>query len=418
MSVRVLLVAVLVAGVSPVMAQELTIEQLVVIALERSPELRSARAEIAAAQAQVTQAALSPNPMLTGSRQQQVGGRDSETMIQLAWPLDWGRRPARVAAAAREADVVRASVAERERVLASAVRAQAGRLLAARRNLTIADEALTAARGLRDLLERRAAEGAVPQLEANLSALEMWRIEAERAFAAADAEVAAIDLRALAGLPADAPLALSETLEAIVRTAASSVEPPPAAPRADVLEAQARVALGEARVGAARREGALDLNLFGGYSRMRFGFGQLGLTPTGAPEPIQGVFHNVMFGTTLMLPWRNRNQGAVAAAEAERDGARELVAARALLARAEVDAAVVREREARRAVDLYAASILALAQRNNDVLLEAYELGSLPLTDLLDNQRRYLEIERAYTDTLVKAYEARVALRRARGESR
>ena len=71
-----------------------------------------------------------------------------------------------------------------------------------------------------------------------------------------------------------------------------------------------------------------------------------------------------------------------------------------------------------RAVELYAASIRALAQRNADVMLEAYELGAVSLTDLLDNQRRYLEIERTYTDTLLKAYDARVALRRARGEIR
>jgi cobalt-zinc-cadmium efflux system outer membrane protein len=354
--------------------------------------------------------------MVTALRQEQMGGADNQTNVEVEWPLQLGRRPARIAAAEREVDVARGSVAERERVLANAVRAQAGRVLATRRIVAIADEALTSTRSLRDLLERRASEGAIPQLEANLSSLEMWRIEADRAFAVAEADVAAIELRTLLGLPADAPLALGESLEAIVRAPAD--EPAAVAARADLLEAQARVALADARIDAARGEGGLDASVFGGYSRMRFGFEQLGLSHTGAHVPIQGIFHNVAVGTTLTVPLWNRNQGAIAAAEAERDAARALVAARELAGRAEIEAAAVRDREARRAVELYGASIRALAQRNADVMLEAYELGAVPLTDLLDNQRRYLDIERTYTDTLLKAYDARVALRRARGEIR
>jgi cobalt-zinc-cadmium efflux system outer membrane protein len=297
----------------------------------------------------------------------------------------------------------------RQRVLAAAIRTQAGRLLAARRTLSVADEALTASRSIRDLLERRASEGAIPQLEANLAALEMWRVEADRAFAAADAEAALIELKALAGLPADAPLALSDALEMLVRGDSTMAAPPagPLAARTDIREAAARVAMAEARIEAARREGGLDARLFAGYTGMRLSFPEQGIGST---------FHHLGGGATIMLPWRNQNQGTIAAAEAERTGAREQLAARELSAQAEIDAATVRDREARRAVELYTASIRALAQRNNDVILEAYELGGLRLTDLLDNQRRYLEIEHAYTGTLLKAYDARVALRRARGE--
>jgi outer membrane protein, heavy metal efflux system len=188
--------------------------------------------------------------------------------------------------------------------------------------------------------------------------------------------------------------------------------------RPDLREAAARVALGEARVEVMRREAGLDLNVFGGYTNMRTGFPQSGLDARGRPTPIEGTFHFLALGTTVTLPIWKHHEGAIAAAAAERDGAQELAAARELAARAEVEMAIVRDREARRAVELYAASIRALAQQNNDVILEAYELGSVRLMDLLDNQRQYLEIERTYTDTLVKAYSARVALRRARGEIR
>ena len=123
-------------------------------------------------------------------------------------------------------------------------------------------------------------------------------------------------------------------------------------------------------------------------------------------------------GANLTLPLRNRNQGAVAAAEAERGGERELLAARQLAAQAEIDAATVRDREAQRAVDLYANGIRDLARQNVDVQLEAYDLGRTPLTDLLAEQRRYLDVEAGYTTALERAYAAQVALRRARGDIR
>jgi outer membrane protein TolC len=119
-----------------------------------------------------------------------------------------------------------------------------------------------------------------------------------------------------------------------------------------------------------------------------------------------------------MLPLRNRNQGALASAEAERGGEQEVLAARQLAAQAELDAAVVRDREARRAVEMYAGSIRDLARQNVDVQLEAYDLGRTPLTELLAEQRRYLDVEAAYTSALARAYDAAVTLRRARGETR
>jgi cobalt-zinc-cadmium efflux system outer membrane protein len=134
--------------------------------------------------------------------------------------------------------------------------------------------------------------------------------------------------------------------------------------------------------------------------------------------PVQGNFHSFEVGAKLMLPLRNRNQGAVASAEAERSGEQQLLAARQLAAQSEIDAAVVRDREAQRAVEMYATSLRDLARQNVDVQLEAYDLGRTPLTELLTEQRRYLDVEAGYTTVLSRAYDARVALRRARGEIR
>jgi cobalt-zinc-cadmium efflux system outer membrane protein len=166
----------------------------------------------------------------------------------------------------------------------------------------------------------------------------------------------------------------------------------------------------------ARRDAGPQVTIVGGYTRNAFGFPQLGLASNGAPARIHGIFHSVALGARVTLPLRNRNQGALAAAAAERGGAQALFDARQLAAGAEVDAAAARNREARRAVELYAGDIRALARQNVDVMLEAYDLGRFPLSDVLAEQRRYLDVEAGYTAVLGRAYAARAELSRAFGE--
>jgi cobalt-zinc-cadmium efflux system outer membrane protein len=297
-------------------------------------------------------------------------------------------------------------------------------VLAARRNVDIMNEALIAARRMRELLDSRVTEGETPKLDANIAAVEAGRIEADLAIAQADADAAAIELKALAGLGSSDPLNLRDSLEALVRAnppdaaAAADATALSVATRADIREATARIALADARVEEARRQGKTDMSLVGNYGREGYGFDQRGFDSAGRLVPIQGNFHSFTIGASLMLPLRNRNQGALASAEAERSGEQEELAARQLSAQAELDAAVVRDREARRAVEMYAGSIRDLARQNVDVQLEAYDLGRTPLTELLAEQRRYLDVEAAYTSALARAYDAAVTLRRARGETR
>jgi len=404
--------------VSPAESREGTIEQLVVTALERSPELRAARTEITAAGGQVTQARLRPNPTLSAS-QMFMTGEQHLALFEVEWPLELYRRSGRVGVAQNEVKATTLAIDNRERMLAASVREQAGRLLAARRNVEIMNEALSAARRTRELLDARVTEGEIPKLDANIAAVEAGRIEADLAIAQADADAAAIELKALVGMPANTPLVLRDSLEQLVRGQdSSSIPAASVASRADIQEAAARVALASDRVDQARREGRADMSLVGNYGRESYGFAQRGFDPAGRLVPVQGNFKSVTIGANVMLPLRNRNQGMIAAAEAERSGQQELLAARQLAAQAELDAAIVRDREAHRAVDLYATSLRDLARQNVDVQLEAYDLGRTPLTDLLAEQRRYLDVEAAYTNTLERAYQAHVALRRARGDIR
>jgi outer membrane protein TolC len=64
---------------------------------------------------------------------------------------------------------------------------------------------------------------------------------------------------------------------------------------------------------------------------------------------------------------------------------------------------------------VYSGPTRALARENLQVIRQSHELGRVTLLDVLAEQRRYLDTERAYTAALREAFEARTALNRAAG---
>jgi outer membrane protein TolC len=186
--------------------------------------------------------------------------------------------------------------------------------------------------------------------------------------------------------------------------------------RADVREASARIETAVAKIDRAQSEGRFDVTLFGTYMRMDAGFPQRGFGPDGALERVRGQFNYWSAGAMVTIPVLNRNQGEVAVARAERDGATAAHEAARLAAEAEVASARVRDERAREAVKIYGAGAQALARQNLSVVGQSYELGRVTAFEVLAERRRYLEVERAYTEALRTAYEARTALNKALGE--
>ena len=79
-------------------------------------------------------------------------------------------------------------------------------------------------------------------------------------------------------------------------------------------------------------------------------------------------------------------------------------------------AAAARVRQARQALAAYGEGTLALAQRNLGVVRQTFELGRATVFDVLAEQRRYQDLEQAYTMTLLEAWEADADLGRAAGD--
>jgi cobalt-zinc-cadmium efflux system outer membrane protein len=389
------------------------------VALE--PSLRAVRTDVEAARGQRQQAELRQNPTLSVEHRDEPGGTDALTTISVEWPLELFRRSGRIQTADRQVVVAQLGAEDRERVLVADVRMQYGAAAAAIRDMAVAGELLSAVQRQLDLVRARVEAGSTPALDRDLLDVDVRRLDAAFLNAIGRADTALVRLKQLLGMAPAEPFLLRDGLDTLVASTATArlgVANVKSVIRPDVREAEARVTLADARIDQARREGRADISLLGSYMRMDNGFPQQGIGPTGALERVRGRFNYVSVGATVSLPVLNRNQGHVASARAERLGAEARREAIDLAARAEVAAAEARDAQAQQAVQVYGGGVRDLARRNLDVVRQTFELGRATVFDVLAEQRRWLDIEQEYTAAAREAWEARVALTRARGETR
>jgi outer membrane protein TolC len=126
-------------------------------------------------------------------------------------------------------------------------------------------------------------------------------------------------------------------------------------------------------------------------------------------------FDTLIAGAQVPLPFSNRNQGNIAAADAEiRVAESELAATRAMVA-AEVKAAIadVRSRE-RQLRELFPA-ILQQARESASIAQAAYREGGLDLLRLVDAERVRIDTEVLYYRTLAEYRQSLAALEAALG---
>jgi outer membrane protein, heavy metal efflux system len=407
---------------SPARAQDegpgerVSLAQAIALALAREPAARAAKADVDVARGLRLQSALRANPTLSFEHREEPGGTDSATDVGVEWPLELFRRAPRVATADATLKVAEHEEANVRQQVVTDVAVAYGEAAAAARQLAITDDILSAATRQLELLRARAAQGATPALDRDVMDVEVRKIQAERAVHAGRSVMALVRLKRSLGMSPGASLTVTQSLEELTSLDGLGRGASPARP--DVLALEARVRVEEQRLAAARMDGRPDVTVFGSYMRMDTGFPQRGFSGDGVLERVRGQFNYVAAGAMVTVPLWNRQQGNIAAALAARQGAEARVEAARLTAASEVAEARVREEQARAVVKLYEDGIRPLARRNLDTVRETYELGRATVFDVIAEQRRYLDAERAYTDAVAEAYASRVSLRRATGNIR
>ena len=398
----------------------MTADEAVRIALENNGELAAMRKERDAAQAMVRQARLRANPSLEASGAKQIGMADNSYMVKGMLPLELGgRRNARIRVAERELAVREKAVEDRERMLASEVRMKFGEALAETLKLKFTEDVLAAAVQQYHLVQARVTDGKIAPLEENMTLVEVNRLRSALETASGRTEIAFLELRNLLGMKPEEPMRLRGDFDNLVAPLPSLADTTANAlqARPDLAGLRAMEELVTAQIEQAKAGGRLDASVTSGYQRMNSSFPLNGLTDSGQLRPIQDIFHFFTFGVTFEIPVLNRNQGAVEAAVANRDAARNRREFGELIVRREVATAFARYESSAKAMEIFRVGVRGQSSANLDVVRQTYELGSRNLIDYLIEERRYIDIENEFIDMQLAVYNAHVEIMRAANSS-
>lgn len=386
-------------------------------ALATNADLAASRLEIERARARLNQAGHRPNPTidfehttgrLTGSQ------GEHETTIGFALPLEvGGQRKRRVELARAELEAAEAEVADRERRLTAEVRASYAEVLAALRELEITAELTDVDQQTARVVEVRVTEGDSAPVELNLLRSEIDRLRSRRALVEGRLQVSLLRLKNMAGIAPGEPLRLSEHLGAQVQA-----EPPASVEAAVEIALRTRPDLRLARLNEevtqagmrlAQAQAKPDVTAFTRYTKSSAVFDD---TPIGG---LRDKDRLLTFGVSIGLPVFNRNQGAKAEAEAAILQARRRREFAESVVRAEVASAYARYEAAKQSLAIFEQGVLERSRQNIRTVRGAYEIGAFRITDLLVEQRRFIDSQREFIEALAEQYRALADLQAAMG---
>lgn len=396
------------------------LDQLIQLALARNADLLATRQRTAEAQGLLRQAGLRPNPVLetefsSGSPTGSTGERAFS--IGYAHTFELGaKRARRVDLGQTGLALARLEVTDRERTLRAELQERYIAAMAAIRNFeALAQQLESTQQGYR-VTRRRVSEGESPRVEEMVLRAEVGRLTAQRLLLASDAQRAMLDLRVVAGLDLSEPLRLRPDGDRppITLTVDAALEHGLSA-RPDLAAARQEEARSAAEIRLAQADRVPDVAALVRYTDVQSQFPQLGLTAAGALTPLRDRDHLLTGGVSITLPLLSRNQGQIEAARARQTAAslrREYVE-RAI--RAEITGAYGRYLAARQAVQVFETSVIQPLQESVSVLRASYVAGEVRLFDLLAEQRRLIDTQKAYTDAIRQEALARIALERSIG---
>ncbi|MBX3407977.1 MAG: TolC family protein [Phycisphaeraceae bacterium] len=374
----------------------------VAIALARNPALRAQLEVVAAARADLAQAGLLPNPVLSLSLGFPIAGADGGTSVgaslvqNFASLLSRGRR---IDAAAADLDRAVLELSDHALALAARTHALHTRADFAERAAALGEENASLVRRSLQITNRRVEAGEASRLDANRVRVVLLQTEVESAHLRAAAEAARRELLATMGLPGasaswrpaaspDAPVPVCDE-QAVIELALTL--------RLDVAAAQAAANAAAARAGAADRSRLTDIEAGADYERDEDGRDTLG--PSIAVE----------------VPLFDTGAARAVAARAEARRAEHEAAAIRNAAIGQARAAWVNALADARAANVFAAEIVQLADENLDLARRAYDAGETDLTVLLDTQRERLRVKLELIRLRERAALSRIELWRAGG---
>jgi cobalt-zinc-cadmium efflux system outer membrane protein len=374
-----------------------SINEIVALALKHSAELTALEKDAAAKQSLAIQAGTISNPTLElqGSTGSLTGSPDEHTAsigINQELPL-YGKLRLRREAVQREAEALKRQRDNTVRLLNDEVAT-----LALDYSLTVKRQELAAKlvqlnRDLEAIAGERFKAGDISELEFNLAKVELARAESRLLEVERESIPLRIKIASLTGLnetdvnlsDADFRPTLSKSRQELVKQALAS--------RPDLLALALERDKAETETHLAKAD-ALP-NLTAGL----FVQWQHGKTEVGGRSEISS---DTQLGLRLSMPIPvfDRNQGGRAAAQAHLDAAESRRLALERTVTAEVEAAESRLSSSERILALLERRIIPQLTENLKLTQEAYRLGEVGILSVIDEQKKFFEVNDGYLSAL------------------
>jgi len=396
--------------ISPASAEEraFTLRETVEFALRNNGELKALREEMGIRGAGKIRAGLFPNPVLEldGTTGELTGSRFENT-VSVAVSQEFltaGKRGFRLKVSEQDTESFARQIDNAGRVLVEELKNSFFDLLLAGKKVELAHRSVALGKQLLEITRQRFEAGDIPELEVSLARVEAARseekmIEAERKLLPAKAR-----LIALMGLPSPESATFSGTLNTTPCTKSlEELKLLALAQRPDLRALDAEKAKGDAELALARAERIPNVTLGLGYQRENSVIDVSG-------EEIKSRDNLIVLKLSVPLPLFDRNQAGIMEARARKASAEDRHQHARKVIQREVESAYAGLAAADKSLAIYTKDILPQLEENLKLVREAYRLGEVGILTVIEEQKKFFEVNDGYLTALSNRLAALVRL--------
>ena len=372
--------------------------QLLHWARVRNPEWAAALAGPKAAEGDLLQAGMTPNPVLSLHSTVELPSRLQSGGLSISQELELGgKRSARIAAAQARLEATRQRASETERQLRLGLRQAYTELLYAQSLLALREEALDLAEQTLRLTRGRLKAGDVAGVDVLQLEVEVARRRSELEQARGEVAASRIALtRLFGGQGTDFVLAgelgalkVIPDLGELLRVAST---------RPDLLAAQADASAGDKEVRVQETRGISNLTASLGLARERLFIGGDSISPPGLINQIDERNWAASLSISIPLPINDTNEGNIKRAQAQAEGYKLTRLATEQKVLTEVSQFYAQWNAARGSLEPLEQTALSKARQALSITDQAYHLGYRSLLNVLQSRQEYLALRQAQLD--------------------
>lgn len=379
--------------------QTLSLFQAVEYSLQNNGEIKALREEKGIREAAKVKAGLLPNPTLEmdgGSGA--LTGNSAENNLSLGVSQEIllaGKREKRLTIAERELEMYRWQLMDRERLLRDEVKSTFYDLVLAEKRLKLSKSFISLNQQLFDVTKERLKHNDIPELEVNLAQVELARSAGKKMEAEKKLKQDQAKLFQLMGLPLGENPAMSGEFSkriflkkdlVVLKRLAYENRPDIKALKAEKIRGDSGITLAEAEkipnltAGLAVKRDTTS-NEFGGVQE-------------------SDTAYTVGLKLSVPIPLFDRNQAGIQEAHAKKSSAETRLLSVIQRVERETETAHADFLNAESILAMYQADILTQLEKNLKLTQEAYRLGEVGILAVIEEQKKFFEVNDGYLTAL------------------